>query len=100
MLHFSKTFRYYILPLIELNLIILPIYWVIWKIGIWDLYPKKIHFFLIWLCINLVVWIGTPSEAQVERIEDEWDWIRITRGKEWYHRYIDSEIRKELKNVK
>ena len=90
--------KYYIFALIKANLIVFLIFGVLHFLGMWNIYPE--YHFWIWLIFNIYFQIDKPSYLRVERIEDEWDWIRITRGKEWYHRYIDSEIRKELKNVK
>lgn len=58
----------------------------------------KEHFFWIWFLINLDTQIMKPDYLAVERIEDEWMWIRITEGKKWYHRYLDENVRKRLKS--
>ena len=41
-----------------------------------------------------------PSYLRIDRIEDGWNWIRITENKKWYHRYFDSEVKEKLKNIK
>lgn len=90
--------KYYIFALIKANLLVFLIFGFLYFFGMWEIYPE--YHFWIWLISNCYFQLTKPNYLQAERIEDQWSWIRITRGKKWYHRYIDSEIRNELKNIK
>jgi hypothetical protein len=90
--------KYYIFALIKANLLVFLIFGLLYICGLWNIYPE--YHFWIWLISNLFFQMEKPSYIQAEKIDDQWDWIRITRGKKWYHRYLDDEVRKELKNIK
>lgn len=90
--------KYYIFALVKANLLVFLIFGILLFCGLWNICPE--YHFYIWLIFNLYFQITKPSYSRAERIEEHWDWIRLTRGKEWYHRYLDFEIRDELKNIK
>lgn len=89
--------KYYIFAFIKANLLVFLIFGWLYICGMWEIYPE--YHFWIWLLSNIYFQITKPSYLQVDKIEDQWNWIRITRGKKWYHRYLDSDIKKELKKI-
>lgn len=90
--------KYYIFAFIKANLVVFLIFSLLFFLGLWNVYPE--YHFWIWLISNIYFQIMKPSYLRVERIEDEWNWIRITENKKWYHRYLDSEVKEKLKNIK
>lgn len=90
--------KYYIFAFIKTNLLVFLIFGLLFFLGLWNVYPE--YHFWIWLISNVYFQIMKPSYLRVERIEDEWTWIRITENKKWYHRYFDSEVKEKLKNIK
>lgn len=90
--------KYYIFAFVKANLIAFLIFGLLYFLGMWNIYPE--YHFWIWLILNLYFQIEKPSYIQIDKIEEEWTWIRITENKKWYHRYLDDEIRKRLKNIK
>lgn len=87
-------FKYYIFAFIKANLLALLIIGILFLI---DQETLSHYFWKIIILCNLYFQIMKPSYKRVEEIEDQWTWIRIMENKKWYHRYIDSEIRKKLK---
>lgn len=90
--------KYCIFAFIKANLLVFLIFGLLFFLGLWNVYPE--YHFWIWLISNVYFQIMKPSYLRVERIEDEWTWIRITENKKWYHRYFDSEVKEKLKNIK
>ena len=90
--------KYYIFAFIKANLVVFLIFSLLFFLGLWNVYPE--YHFWIWLISNVYFQIMKPSYLRVERIADEWTWIRITENKKWYHRYFDSEVKEKLKNIK
>lgn len=90
--------KYYIFAFTKANLVVFLIFGLLFFLGLWNVYPE--YHFWIWLISNIYFQIMKPSYLRVERIEDEWTWIRITENKKWYHRYFDSEVKEKLKNIK
>lgn len=88
-------FKYYVFAFIKANLVALLIIFVMFIIDS-GIYSSK-YYLWIWIISNIYFQVMKPSYKDVDRIEDEWTWIRITEGKKWYHRYFDSNIRKRLK---
>lgn len=88
--------KYYVFALIKANLLVFLIFGFLYFCGMWEI-SKEYHLW-IWLLLNTYTQIMKPSYTAVERIEDEWDWIRITENKKWYHRYLDEDVRKRLKS--
>lgn len=90
--------KYYIFAFIKANLLVFLIFCLLFFLGLWNVYPE--YHFWIWLISNIYFQIMKPSYLRIDRIEDGWNWIRITENKKWYHRYFDSEVKEKLKNIK
>lgn len=89
--------KYYIFAFIKANILVFLIFSLLWLGGMWSIYPE--YHFWIWLISNTYFQLNKPSYLQANRIEDHWNWLRITQGLKWYDRYINYEIVKELKNI-
>ena len=90
--------KYYIFVFIKANLVVFLIFGLLFFLGLWNVYLE--YHFWIWLIPNIYFQIMKPSYLRIDRIEDGWNWIRITENKKWYHRYFDSEVKEKLKNIK
>ena len=90
--------KYYVIAFVKANVLVFLIFSLLWLCNMWNIYSE--YHFWIWLISNIYFQLSKPSYLQAERIEDAWDWIRITKNKKWYDRYINCEVKKELKNIK
>ena len=90
--------KYYIFAFIKANLLVFLIFYLLFFLGLWNIYPE--YHFWIWLISNIYFQIMKPSYLRIDQIEEGWNWIRITENKKWYHRYFDSEVKEKLKNIK
>lgn len=90
--------KYYIFAFIKANMLVFLIFSLLWLGEMWNSCPE--YHFWIWVISNIYFQLTKPSYLQADRIEDHWNWLRITKGLKWYDRYFNCEIRKELKNIK
>lgn len=87
-------FKYYIFALIKANLLTLLIITVLFLIDCGE-YSSR-YYSWIWLVLNIYFQCAKIGYKEAESIDDEWDYIRITEGKRWYHRHFDAEVKKRL----
>lgn len=87
-------FKYYIFALIKANLLAFLIIGIIFLID-FGVYSSQ-YYSWIWLILNIYFQVTKIGYKEAERLDDEWDYIRITEGKKWYHRYLDDDIKERL----
>ena len=88
-------FKYDVFAFIKANLVALLIIGLMFLIDFGTISSE--YYFWIWIISNLYFQVTKPSYQEMEKIEDEWTWIRITENRKWYHRYFDDDVRKRLK---
>lgn len=87
-------FKYYIFALIKANLLAFLIIGIMFLID-FGVYSSQ-YYFWIWLILNIYFQVTKIGYKEAERLDDEWDYIRITEGKKWCHRYLDDDIKERL----
>lgn len=87
-------FKYYIFALIKANLLAFLIIGIMFLID-FGVYSSQ-YYFWIWLILNIYFQITKIGYKEAERLDGEWDYIRITEDKKWYHRYLDDDIKERL----
>lgn len=87
-------FKYYIFALIKANLLAFLIIGIMFLID-FGVYSSQ-YYFWIWLILNIYFQVTKIGYKEAERLDDEWDYIRITEDKKWYHRYLDDDIKERL----
>lgn len=87
-------FKYYIFALVKANLLAFLIIGIMFLID-FGVYSSQ-YYFWIWLILNIYFQVTKIGYKEAERLDDEWDYIRITEGKKWYHRYLDDDIKERL----
>lgn len=87
-------FKYYIFALVKANLLAFLIIGIMFLIDFGE-YSSQ-YYFWIWLILNIYFQVTKIGYKEAERLDDEWDYIRITEGKKWYHRYLDDDVKERL----
>lgn len=87
-------FKYYIFALVKANLLAFLIIGIMFLIDFGE-YSSQ-YYFWIWLILNIYFQVTKIGYKEAERLDDEWNYIRITEGKKWYHRYLDDDVKERL----
>lgn len=86
--------KYYIFAFIKANLLAFLIIGIMFLID-FGMYSSQ-YYFWIWLVLNVSFQFLKVSYIDAEKLDDEWNYIRITEGKKWYHRYFDDDVKERL----
>lgn len=89
--------KHYISAFLKANIVTLLIFGYFLLIRQWE--ESRPYHFWIWVGLNLFFQCTKISYVVNERVEDEWDYIRLTEGKKWWERYLDDDIKKRLDEV-